>query len=190
MTIKIECQVCQDSGFYYVEDKPYKCECVIRKEIKTYLTPQYLDAIHSINYVKLFQDFINQNHVFECTFKHTFDFYGRGLIKMFLIHMYNVKKYSHYTLSGKDIVSYQITNQELYEQIINKDYVFLTLVHDHKIETYNSRIVSFLDSRRALQKPTWVFAQHKIDSSDFTDVYSYEVRDYLNNNFLQKLIVQ
>ncbi len=183
------CQECKGLGIIYkIEDGktiPKKCKCLLRKEIRHYLTPPYADAQYLIDeaYFSAMEgkDIIIQGR--QSLLK-TF-------VKSFLLS--TGAEYSHVTVTAADLFQKHFnsanTGMDEWNRILNVDILILYLAFDTPNRTYGDIFQSVMEKRNFNKKVTWVYSDKSYLSESYQRLYTKEFVDYLKNKYALKAIL-
>lgn len=185
----VSCPDCKGLGILYKQDGsgktiPKKCKCLLRKEIRFYLTPLYADAPYVIDEVSFAmsegKDLLLQGR--QSPFK--------AFVKSFLLS--TGAEYSHATVSAADLFQTHFNSahvgMEEWNRLLNVDILILYLAYDTPNRTYGDIILSVMEKRNFNRKATWVYSDKPYLSEVFQRMYTKEFVDYLKERLSLKTI--
>jgi len=183
--VKYKCPTCKDTGLIEVNGLRVKCQCVVKKELKSWLIPPLRNVIRRKGVM-----IVNKSDVFSpLTGKHTISFKEvpdkavyELLTKVLLTWYYknSMIPVPYYVITGNDYTEAYVRGE--HNKYLDVYMLTLFLGHDNKNVTLDTTIKSIIQYRTMRELPTWVILKEGVSHSKLSELYGIDFMDYLDNN--------
>jgi len=180
-----ECKLCNDTGVVYRDNQPYKCECVVRKEIYAYLTWRYIKVPHEDN---IPENLLKSKAAFFKREEHNFSSPSEteerfnSTVKGFLLkNLQAGNKLRHETVTCSTLVDLTFGNVGYSHLVTDYDFIVLKLVNPKKNVHMHTMLPSFIYSLLDNGKTVWVYYDEKAVPDTFEFFYGEPLKKMLED---------